>query len=180
VKYWVLFAMVLFAFCPGAKAQEKIEWQAMRKLTVNAFKGRPRKAAAGQTLSVSLGIEIQLPPARLPSLVMFNNQVTNVFYSDSSWIDWREPSRLRYAIALFDLNEWMARELRKRFQENRELVLAGHHGQIQEKVSQEFQALREAYDNETNYGQHAPGQLSWERRMADALAALADYCKSCR
>ena len=179
MRHWLLLGIFLFGFSPGAIAQETIEWSATRKLTVNDFKGTPPRASLGQSLSVSLGIEIHLPPEQLSSLVTFNNQVTNVFHADSSWIDWRESSRLRYTITIFDLNEWMARELRKRFQENRELVLAGKHEAINENVSREFQALREAYDNETNYGQHAAGQLSWERRISDALATLADYCKAC-
>src|SRR5262249_33790850 len=105
----------------------------------------------------------------LENLKTFNRQVTNLFSPTNSWIDWTEKSRLRYAITLFDLNEWKARELRKRLNENKKLVLSGHYQTIEQSVSQEFQKLQQEYDNESDFGNNLIGQMNWETRINERL-----------
>lgn len=73
----------------------------------------------------------------------------------------------------------MARELRKRLNENRKLVLAGEYQSIQEDVSKEFEKIRQDYDNESNYGNNAIGQMNWETRITERIHSLGDFCKTC-
>ncbi|MFY8036818.1 MAG: hypothetical protein ACOVMQ_06605, partial [Cyclobacteriaceae bacterium] len=80
---------------------------------------------------------------------------------------------------LFDLNEWKARELRKRLNENRKKVLAGEYEEIKKQVEAEFQKIHQDYDNETDSGDNIVGQLRWESRIEEQLSILSDYCKTC-
>ncbi len=162
-----------------AQAQERLEWNAKRKLTTNDFKGTKSDQQDMQTLKVSFGIQTNLKIEEIKNLDTFNGQVTNFFLPNESWVDWREGSRLRYAITLFDLNEWKARELRKRLNENRKKVLAGEYEEIKKQVEAEFQKIHQDYDNETDSGDNIVGQLRWESRIEEQLSILSDYCKTC-
>ncbi len=163
----------------SAAGQDRLEWSQTRKLTVNDFKGTPPDPSTGQSLIANFGLEINLKKEEIENLKTFNRQVTNLFSPNNSWINWTDESRLRYAITLFDLNEWMTRELRKRFNENRKLVLAGQYQSIQEEVRKEFEKIRQDYDNDSNYGNNAIGQINWETRIIERIHSLGDYCKTC-
>ena len=82
-------------------------------------------------------------------------------------------------MTLFDIDEWMARELRKRFNENREQVLLGDHKKILNEVQSEFVRIREQYDGETEYGSNLVGQMKWESKIIERLTSLSDFCKTC-
>ncbi|MBL7844081.1 MAG: hypothetical protein JNK44_09475 [Cyclobacteriaceae bacterium] len=175
----MLTLYLLTIFTPIASAQGKLEWSETKKLTIADFKGSPSDPSTEQTLVVSFGQDLNLEKSKISSLKTFNAQVTNYFSQDSSWIDRTDQSRLRYVITHFDINEWMARALRKRLNENRELVLRGEHQTILDEINNEFEKIKLAYDNESNYGNNPIGQMNWETRINEQLIALADYCKTC-
>ncbi|MBL7875659.1 MAG: hypothetical protein JNL53_08340 [Cyclobacteriaceae bacterium] len=159
--------------------QHKLEWSETKKLSVNDFRGTPPDPSTGQSLIINFGIEVNLKKEEIQNLQAFNKQVLNFFSPSNSWIDWTDNSRLRYAVTLFDLQEWMARELRKRLNENRNVVLSGQHQSIQEEVRKEFDKIRKDYDTDSNFGNYALGQINWETRINERLNALGDYCKTC-
>lgn len=175
----MLTLYLLTILTPIASAQGKLEWSETKKLTIADFKGSPSDPSTEQTLVVSFGQDLNLEKSKISSLKTFNAQVTNYFSQDSSWIDRTDQSRLRYVITHFDINEWMARALRKRLNENRELVLRGEHQTILDEINNEFEKIKLAYDNESNYGNNPIGQMNWETRINEQLIALADYCKTC-
>lgn len=179
MKPRILILVISAVMTMGARGQDRLEWSETRKLTVNDFKGTPPDPSTKQTLIANIGLEVNLNPSELKNLKTFNRQVTNLFSPANSWIDWREKSRLRYAITLFDLNEWKAREIRKKLNENRESVLAGQYQEIHEKMNSEFARIREEYDNESDFGNNLMGQMNWETRINERLVALADFCKAC-
>ena len=174
---FIIFLLTTLTFT--AQGQERLEWNAKRKLTINDFKGTRSDPQDKQTLKAGFGMETNLKGQEIKNLDTFNGQVTNFFLPNESWIDWREGSRLRYAITLFDLNEWKARELRKRLNENRKIVLAGNYEDIRKKVEEEFQKIHQDYDSETDSGDNIVGQLRWESRITEQLSMLSDYCKTC-
>lgn len=175
----ILIITILSSLIFTTTAQDKLEWSETRKLTVNDFKATPPDQSTGQSLIANFGLEINLKKQEIENLKSFNRQVTNLFSPQNSWIDWTDKSRLRYAITLFDLNEWMARELRKRLNENRKLVLAGQYESIQEEVRKEFEKIRQDYDHASNYGNYAMGQLNWEKKINERIFSLGEYCKTC-
>jgi hypothetical protein len=176
-----LILIYTFSMCLtfSSAGQDKLEWSETRKLTVNDFKATPPDPSTGQSLIASFGLEVNLQKEEIQNLRTLNKQVTNLFSPNSSWIDWTDKSRLRYAITLFDLNEWMARELRRRLNENRKMVLSEQHQLIQEEVRKEFEKIRQDYDNDSNFGNNPMGQVNWETRISERINALGDYCKTC-
>ncbi|MBX2969031.1 MAG: hypothetical protein KF803_06650 [Cyclobacteriaceae bacterium] len=174
LTFYLSIALVQLTF-----AQGKLEWSETKKLTINDFKGTPPDPSTAQSLFVNFSQDVNVNKDKITHLKTFNAQVTNYFSQDSSWIDQTDPSRLRYVITHFDMNEWMVRALRKRLNENRELVLRGAHQAILDEVTNAFEKIKLAYDNESNYGNNPIGQMNWETRINEQLAALADYCKTC-
>jgi|GEM_PF-3012647 hypothetical protein len=158
--------------------QDKIEWSEKR-LTINDFKGMPPDPSTKQSLIAKTTVETDLNPAVIGNLRTFNKQVTNYFYPYDSWVLWTDPSRLRYFQTLYDLNEWMARALRKRYNENKQLVLSGNHEKIYEEVTNEFKVLRGQYDGDSDFGNNLTGQMTWETRITERLISLSDFCKTC-
>ncbi|MBK7650015.1 MAG: hypothetical protein IPJ20_03630 [Flammeovirgaceae bacterium] len=152
MRHLILIYALLTSLTLRTIGQDKLEWSETRRLTVNDFKATPPDPAAGQSLIANFGLETNLKKEEIKDLKTFNQQVINLFSPNNSWIDWSDKSRLRYAITLFDLNEWMARELRKKLNENRDLVLSGQYQSLQEEVRKEFEKLRQKYDNDSNFG----------------------------
>ena len=179
MRHLILIYALLTSLTLRTIGQDKLEWSETRKLTVNDFKATPPDPAAGQSLIANFGLETNLKKEEIKDLKTFNQQVINLFSPNNSWIDWTDKSRLRYAITLFDLNEWMARELRKKLNENRDLVLSGQYQSLQEEVRKEFEKLRQKYDNDSNFGNNLIGQINWETRINERLIALGEFCKIC-
>lgn len=179
MRHLILIYALLTSLTFGAIGQDKLEWSETRRLTVNDFKATPPDPLAGQSLIANFGLETNLKKEEIKDLKTFNQQVINLFSPNNSWIDWTDNSRLRYAITLFDLNEWMARELRKRLNANRKLVLSGQYQSLQEEVRKEFEKLHHDYDNDSNFGNNPIGQINWEKRINERLIALGEFCKTC-
>jgi hypothetical protein len=159
--------------------QEKIEWSANQKLTVNDFKGTPPDPSTRQSLIARNGIETKLDGPEIKNLKTFNRQITNYFYPNDSWVLWTDKGRLRYFLTLFDINEWMARELRKRCNQNRQQVLMGEYKKISDEVQSEFVKIREQYDGESEYGTDIVGQVKWETKITEMLNSLSNFCRTC-
>lgn len=174
VQAWVLCCLSFAAF-----AQDDIEWTDERELTVNDFKGPVPYPIPKGGASVHFGLYTSLSDNEVKLLKNFNGRVTNAFLPADSWIDWRDDSRLRYVNTLFDLNEWMTREMRKQLNAQREKVIAGNFQSIQENIRLEFEKIRSSYEQETKGGTDADKQLAWEVRINEELSALKNYCKQC-
>jgi hypothetical protein len=171
---WILCWLSL-----SSLAQEDIEWTDERELTVNDFKAPVPYPIPKGGANVHFGMHISLSDDEVRLLKNFNGRVTNVFSPANSWIDWRDDSRLRYVNTLFDLNEWMTRELRKQFNTHREEVLAGKFQNIHDRVRMEFEKIRASYEKETRGGTDAAQQLAWEVRINDELSIRKNFCKAC-
>lgn len=173
VTFFALFSCPIFG-------QTKMEWSASRRLTVNDFKGAAPDPDKHQTLVLTFATDMHIKPGEEGKIDSFNDRVSHAFVADQSWIDWHDESRLRYTITLFDLGEWHARELRKRLSLNRQQVVNGGAEALRRKVDEEFMTIRSQYDSESDYGNNPEGQFKWERRISERLAALEEYCKTCK
>ncbi len=161
------------------KGQEKIEWNENQKLTVNDFKGTPPDPSTHQSLMARYGIENNLDGPEIKNFKTFNKQVTNYFYPNDSWVSWADKSRLRYFLTLFDINEWTAREVRKRYNQSRQQVLKGEHKKILNDVQSEFTRIREQYDGESEYGTNLVEQVKWETKIREKITSLSGFCRAC-
>jgi hypothetical protein len=166
----------------AATAQDKLEWTDNYKLTLDDFLANPPSTGTIQTVQGHTFIEYKFSNYELLGSKNFNKNVTCYFLKTASWIDKGENTGklLGYAQAVFDMNEWMARELRKRFRENKKLLLAGKQNEIYEKLAAEFANIQSRYSKETEYGSIQSTQMEWETKIEDELTKLADYCKTCK
>lgn len=161
-------------------AQTKLEWSEKKRLTTSDFKGPAPDPAKNQNLIVRTGFENKVSVSDLAGREHFNDAISNVFFPDDSWINWSDPSRLRYFLTCFDIDEWKARELRKRYYHNKKELTKESIAKIYSEVQLEFNLIHEQYNTDTNYGEHAQGQMNWEMRVSDKILALSDFCKSCQ
>ena len=178
-KETVLLLALLTTLLLTGKAQDKIEWSDIRKLTVDDFKGTPSDSSKHKSSIVATGIETYFNVPEIKELTTFNKQVINYFYPDKSWILPDDHSQLTYFLTSFDINEWMARELRKRCNENRQQVLNGDSGKLLDVILIEFTTIQKQYSDESDNGNNAAVQMKWETKINERLASLADFCKTC-
>jgi hypothetical protein len=162
--------------------QDKIEWKEGYKLKVEDFKANAPNTGVIQTIQGHTTVEYQLMNYDIMFSNNFNKNVTCYFYPYASWIDIGESTDrlLKYAQNTFDIYEWMARELRKRFKENKSQLVAGKHNEIYSQLIKEFAEIQSQYEKETNHGTIEEKQDEWTIKIKEKLDSLADYCKSCK
>jgi len=162
--------------------ETKIEWSENSKLTIEDFQSKAPNTGTMQTVQGHTTIEYQFNNYELMASRNFNKDVTCYFYRSASWIDSGQDTDrlLRYAQTIFDMNEWQARELRKRFRENRSQVLAGKQSELYEQLTTEFAGIQSQYSKDTDFGRIEEKQVEWENKIKNSLVDLADYCKLCK
>lgn len=177
-----VFLIIFIAVQSVAMAQSKIEWTENYRLTLADFLANAPNTGTVQTVQGHTTIEYQFSNYELLGSRNFNKNVTCYFLRTAWWIDKgeRTDKLLQYAQTIFDLREWMARELRKRFRENKKQLLAGKQNEIYEELASKFAELESTYSKETHYGTVDSNQSEWEERIMAELAMLADYCKTCK
>ena len=170
---------ILNSFVQG---QTKFEWNSTDTLKVDDFQAQAPNTGTLQTVQGHITIEYHLMNYEILATKNFNKNVTCYFYKSASWIDTgdRTEQLLRYAQTIFDLNEWMARELRKRFRENKKQLLSGKQNIIYDQLTKEFAEIQSSYSKESNYGTIEDAQVEWESKIDDNLNELADFCKTCK
>lgn len=178
----IRFMFVLFLFPLLVLGQDKLEWSDTTELAVIDFQAVAPNTGTLQTVQGHIVIEYQFANYELMASRNFNKNVGCYFYRKASWLDSGAlvPQLLRYANTQFDLNEWLARELRKRFRENRSLLLKGQQGIIYDQVTNEFATIQSDYSKETDHGRIESMQALWEKKIEDALTHLQDYCRTCK
>jgi hypothetical protein len=108
-----------------------------------------------------------LKKEEIENLKTYNGQISHSFSVEYSWIDWRDPARLRFVNTLFDLNEWQVREIRKRLHENKALVWDGQYQSVIESSRIEFDKIRDEYGTDTDSGKNPLDQTKWENRIQE-------------
>jgi hypothetical protein len=174
---WIfsLFQLNLFS-------QDKLEWTEGYVLKVENFKANAPNTGTIQTVQGHTTIEYQIMNYDMMFSNNFNKNVTCYFYPNASWIDSGESTDqlLKYAQNVFDIYEWMARELRKRFRENKSQLIAGKHNEIYNQVTKEFAEIQSQFEKETNHGTNEDKQNEWITKINAKIDSLSDYCKTCK
>jgi hypothetical protein len=162
--------------------QNKLEWTDNYKLNIEDFQANAPNTGSMQTVQGHTTIQYQFANYELIASKNFNKNVTCYFYRTASWIDKGENTQilLRYAQTTFDLNEWMARELRKRFRENKGQLLNGKQNEIYEQLAKEFADIQSQYSKDTDFGTVDVNQAEWENKVKENLNLLSDFCKACK
>jgi hypothetical protein len=175
-----LSASIILMFISIPLHAQDIEWNDRKRLTFESFEGAQDPTRPDQKLALAFGLEVKVKKEDVRYLETFNAQVVSLFAPGQSWIEKGNKSALRFANLLFDLNEWRAREVRKRLAENQQRVIAGEGNMVYEDVKTEFDRYHQTVGSETDSGKNETGMMTWETRVQERLIALAEYCKKCK
>jgi hypothetical protein len=145
--------------------ETKFEWDSIRKLTWEDFKGRSTNSEEGDvaaTTSCRFGLQA-------------NNTITNEFicYQSSVKPDQKTPSLLAHEQLHFDLCEVYTRRLRKQLPELKP-------EEIQDafiRMHKLYKEQQDLYDTETNHGLEPQAQARWAHTINEELKTLSAYKK---
>lgn len=162
--------------------QSKIEWSENYSLQADDFMASAPNTGTMQSVYGYTTIEYQLLNYQVLFSKNFNDNVISYFHRSASWLDKGENANqlLRYSQILFDMSEWMARELRKRFRENRKMLLSGKQNEIYDQVIKEFAEIQSQFARETSHGQDLEKLSEWQTKVRNELDKLRNYCKTCK
>ncbi len=163
-------------------AQDQIEWSDTVTLRPIDFRASSPNTGIMQTIRGHITVGYQMAGYETMFSKNYNKNVSCFFQRSASWLDSGvyTSELIRYANTIFDLDEWMARELRKRFRENRSKMMKGQAEVIYTQLQKEFAELESLYSKETDFGKEPIKQAEWERKIADSLLMLKDYGKTCK
>jgi len=178
-----LFFLFLLTTITGF-AQNKIEWSNDYRLSKDDFQAKAPDNGSFQSASGSFYVEYEIGGMNLITSRNLNKNVTCFFQKDASYIEDGDAAStekiIRYQQLLFDLYELQARNLRKKFFEERKIILTKGPAQLREEVASEHIKLVSKVESETNQGSELQKTKEWEKWVKNELEALADFCKTCK
>jgi len=182
MKNYLLFIFLLNTIT--GFAQNRIEWSNKYRLSKDDFQGVAPNTGSFQAASGSFYVEYKIGGLNLITSRNLNKNVTCYFQKDASYIDDGDEAStqkiIRYQQLLFDLYELQARNLRKKFFEERKTVLTKGPAQLREEVDSEHAKLISKVESETNQGSESQKTKEWEEWVKNELEVLADFCKTCK
>ncbi len=159
-------------------ASDELDWCEFRRLTWTDFKAQPDKYSFFSAVSATY-IEEQHGCSEDGS---FKYSVKAVFVKNESWsANICSPDLLQHEQSHFDLTEYCARKLRKRFHDLQNPC------QVQEETIRsmldslyyELETTHQLYDQYTLHGLKKDNQIIWNDIIAKCLYELKDFtCES--
>ena len=178
-----LFLIFLLSTIYGF-AQNKIEWSDGYNLSKDDFQAQATKSGSFQSATGSFYVEYEIGGMNLITNRNLNKNVSCYFQKDESYIDDGDDDStqkiIRYQQLLFDIYELQARNLRKKFFEERKTILTKGPSVLREEVASEHATLLSKVESETNEGSELLKIEKWEGWVKNELKVLADYCKTCK
>lgn len=153
---------------------DEIKWQSDFRLQWSHFKGKPDHGSNMDALTES-GITFSWSC----DWRGFQVDAYAIFVPQGSWVKSPTNALLTHEQLHFDITEIHARKLRQFFKEHPNPCQLGKAGI--DKAAQGFirasYAMQEEYDLATNHGQNYRAQKEWQSKIANELAALANYAE---
>lgn len=178
----LLFHVLTISFVSGA--QNIIEWSADIQLSENDFQAQAPNRGQMQTASGSFFVEYELGGLNLVLNRNLNENVSCYFKKDESYIDdgTKEATArlLRYQQLIFNLYEIQARNIRKKFFEERKILLTKGPAVLHQEAYQEHTKLLTKVKDETYNGTLDLEIDNWMMWSLNELEKLNDFCKSCK
>ena len=166
-----------------AGAQNIMEWSADYKLTKADFQAQAPNSGQMQTASGSYSVEYELGGLNLVFSRNLNENVSCYFQRDASYMDegTEEATEriLRYQQLIFNLYEIQARNIRKKFFEERKRLLTKGPSELHQEAYAEHAKLLSKVESETYNGTLDTEINKWMKWSLEELENLGDYCKTC-
>lgn len=172
-KLVCLFLLLVFCIC--WQDDNKIIWNADRKLTWDDFIGTPDKSSPMQALTA---YRIEYSASGTTKLVTV--VVTAFFKKTDSWLKagCAKPSLLRHEQIHFDLAELFARKLRQQLSYCTNLTPENVMDNVKRMCDSSLAVIsktQEQYDKETNHSIIDTAQARWEKMVPEQIKELDAY-----
>ncbi|WP_347841268.1 hypothetical protein [uncultured Draconibacterium sp.] len=178
-----LFISMALMVSVHAGAQNLIQWSADYKLTKDDFQAQAPNSGQMQTASGSFYVEYETGGLNLMMNRNLNENVSCYFQKDASYIDdgtEAATSRLlRYQQLIFNLYEIQARNLRKKFFEERKTMLTKGPSELHQQVYAEHAKLLSQVESDTFNGTLDSEIDKWMKWSLTELEKLGEFCKTC-
>ncbi|WP_297696657.1 DUF922 domain-containing protein [uncultured Eudoraea sp.] len=155
-----------------AQEEETILWNSGQRLSWANFKAEPPKNSEIAATTAS-GLSYQFSTTEENGKYELDYIISTFFYPNRSWYQPNicDEVILSHEQLHFDISELYARKMRKimdntTFTKNVKAEVKAIYRQINKELA-EFQQV---YDRETNYSRNIEQQLSWNKKIKEALA----------
>lgn len=180
-----LLLIVLFVFTAAiVPAQNMLEWSAEHPLSVKDFEAPAPNNGQMQTVSGSFSVSYEFGGLSLITTRNLNQYVHANFQKDASYIDRADDTTterlLAYQQLIFNVYELQARNLRKKFFDERGKLLTKGPGPLYQEVAAEHSRLLAKVENETFQGASMDEIKRWNEWVLQELKKLNDFCKDCK
>ncbi|MCK3683340.1 hypothetical protein [Maribellus sp. YY47] len=180
-----LLFLVLFAFTATVVwAQNMLEWSEDHPLTVKDFEAPAPNNGQMQTVSGSFSVSYEFGGLSLISTRNLNQYVHANFQKNASYIDRADAATtnrlLAYQQLIFNVYELQARNLRKKFYDERGKLLTKGPGLLYQEVAAEHSVLLGKVESETFHGASMDEIKRWNEWVLQELEKLNEFCKDCK
>jgi hypothetical protein len=182
IKHLTIIAALAFV-ATLASAQNMLEWSADHRLTVDDFEAKAPNTGQMQTVLGSFSVSYEIGGLNLIATRNLNQYVHCNFQKDASYIDQADEATtqrlLAYQQLIFNLYELQARNLRKKFFEDKSRLITKGPGVMYEEVNAEHTRLISKVENETFHGSSSEEIERWTKWTLQELEKLGDFCLDC-
>lgn len=180
----ILLLSITIFLSVAAGAQNIIEWSADYQLTKDDFQAMAPNSGQMQTASGSFYVEYEMGGLNLVLTRNLNENVSCYFQRNASYLDdGTEESTarlLKYQNLVFNLYEIQARNIRKKFFEERKTLLTKGPSELHQQAYAEHAKLISKVENETFNGTLDSEIDKWMKWSLEELERLGDFCKTCK
>lgn len=164
-------------------AQSSIEWSADYKLSKEDFKMEAPNSGQTQTATGSFSVSYEMGGINLITTRNLNKNVAATFQKNASYINKGNAEGtarfLKYQQLIFNTYELQARNLRKKFFENRTRLLTKGPSSMHQEALAEHNRLLSEIESETFNGSSSTEIEKWNNWTLQEIEKLSDFCKNC-
>ncbi|QIA07989.1 hypothetical protein [Draconibacterium halophilum] len=179
----ILLLSIALLLSVATNAQKIIEWSADYQLQKSDFQAEAPNSGQMQTASGSFSVEYETGGLNLVFNRNLNENVSCFFQKNASYIDdgtAESTARLlRYQQLIFNLYEIQARNLRKKFFEERKTMLTKGPSELHQEAYTEHAKLLSRVERDTFNGTLDSEIDKWMKWSLEELENLGDFCKTC-
>nr|WP_321485808.1 hypothetical protein [uncultured Draconibacterium sp.] len=179
----ILLLSITLLLSVTTRAQNVIEWSADYQLQKSDFQAKAPNSGQIQMASGSFSVKYETNGLNLLLIRNMNKNVSCYFQKDASYIDEGTEEAtarlLRYQQLIFNLYEIQARNLRKKFFEERKTMLTKGPSELHQKAVAEHAKLLSQVESDTFNGTLDSEIDKWMKWSLEELSRLGDFCKTC-
>lgn len=184
MKKHLFLIILLFLSVHFSSAQNIIEWSEDYKLTLDHFQGKAPNTGQMQSATGSFSVKYEVGGINLITTRNLNKNVSATFQKDASYFDkGDEKSTLRllkHQQLIFNLYELQARNLRKKFFEERTHLLTKGPSELHQAVLAEHNRLLSEIESDTFHGSITEEIEKWNTYVLQEIETLNEFCKECK